>query len=63
MTFEEIVKTALDKQNEIKRLDLEIKKLTAEYKHFTKEHLGLADGENNDVVQIAIAIKRMAALG
>jgi DNA-binding protein YbaB len=63
MTFDEFYTKATEMQNEIKKLDSELKNKVAEYKAFTKSVIGLADGEQNDIVQIMKAVREVNKLG
>lgn len=62
MTYTEILEKAVVMQEEIKALDLDLKKKAALYKAFTKEHFDLADGDTTDILSLVRAIKKIVAL-
>lgn len=63
MTFKEFTETAEKMQEEIIRLSNELESKKHVYRAFTKEHMGLADGEQMNVLDVAKAMRRVQALG
>jgi len=49
-------------QDQIDKLDLEIKEKIAHYKAECKKHFGIADGDNMNVVETLVAFKKVMSL-
>lgn len=60
MTLEEIFTKAKEMQKEIMDDQAEVDKKKAEYKLFTKANFGLSDGETINVLDIAMAVVKIA---
>jgi hypothetical protein len=63
MTKTEFLTKAELMQSEITTLDAELKRKIAEYKAFTREHIGIADGDTTNVLDIYRAIRKVSELG
>jgi len=52
MTMETFLTKTDEMQKELMKLNTELENKKALYKAFTKQHMGLADGENTDVLSL-----------
>lgn len=63
MTFAEFIDTAAKMQEEIIRIAQDLENKKNEYRAFTKQHFGLADGDQMNVLDVAKAVRKVSELG